>query len=91
MLDATDALVESLSVTQDNASDETDFCRGAHVRLSWLRKVYGNACNNSPWKIAARAYLLHLVGGTIFAYKNATYLFLPTKYDKHFTNHIQCI
>jgi len=69
---ATNALVELFGVTHENASNEIDFCRGAHVRLSWLREVYENACTNRQWTIVARAYLLHLVGGTIYVDKSAT-------------------
>ena len=67
---ATDLLVESLRVDRALASEETRHCRGAHVRLSWLR--YEDACSRRQWTVAARAYLLHLVGCTIFADKSAT-------------------
>ncbi|XP_068501102.1 protein MAIN-LIKE 1-like [Phaseolus vulgaris] len=69
---ATDLLVESLRVDRALASEETRHCRGAHVRLSWLRDVYGDACSRRQWTVAVRAYLLHLVGCTIFADKSAT-------------------
>ena len=42
------------------------------MRLSWLRDVYEDACSRRQWIVAARAYLLHLVGCTIFADKSAT-------------------
>ena len=42
------------------------------MRLSWLRDVYEEACSRKQWTVAARAYLLHLVGCTIFADKSAT-------------------
>ncbi|XP_068478444.1 protein MAIN-LIKE 1-like isoform X1 [Phaseolus vulgaris] len=69
---ATDLLVEALRVDRALASEETRHCRGAHVRLSWLREVYQDACSRRQWTVAARAYLLHLVGCTIFADKSAT-------------------
>ncbi|XP_068475266.1 protein MAINTENANCE OF MERISTEMS-like [Phaseolus vulgaris] len=69
---ANDLLVESLRVDRALASEETRHCRGAHVRLSWLRDVYGDACSRRQWTVAARAYLLHLVGCTIFADKSVT-------------------
>ena len=55
-----DLLVESLRVDHGVASEETRHHRGDHVCLSWLRDVYKDA------------YLLHLVGCTIFADKSAT-------------------
>jgi len=39
-----DLLVESLRVNHGVASEETRHCRGPHVRLSWLRDVYEDAC-----------------------------------------------
>ena len=60
--DATnDLLVESLCVDHGVASEETWHCGGAHVRLSWLRDVYEDACSRSQWIVVVRAYLLHLV------------------------------
>lgn len=69
---AIDLLVQALRVDRGNASEETRYCRGDHVRLSWLRDVYEDACSRKQWTVAARAYLLHLVGCTIFADKSAT-------------------
>jgi len=69
---ATNLLVESLCVDRGAAAAETRHCRGGHVRLSWLREIYEGACNKRQWTVAARAYLLHLVGCTIFADKSAT-------------------
>ena len=67
-----DLLVKSLCVDRGVASEETRHCRRAHVRLSWLRDVYEDACSRRQWTLATRAYLLHLVGCTIFADKSAT-------------------
>jgi len=67
-----DLLVQALRVDHGDASEETRYCRGAHVRLSWLRDVYEDTCLRRQWTVAARAYLLHLVGCTIFAEKSAT-------------------
>ena len=44
------------------------------MRLSWLREVYVSRCSARQWTEAARAYLLHLVGGTIFANKSGTFI-----------------
>jgi len=65
-------LVQALRVDHGDASEETRYCRGAHVRLSWLRDVYEDACSRKQWTMAARAYLLHLVGCTKFADKSVT-------------------
>lgn len=67
-------LEELLGVTLDDARKETSATRGAHVRLSWLRDVYQMQCQQQHWDYAARAFLLHLVGCTIFADKSATYV-----------------
>jgi len=69
---STNLLVDSLRVDWGVAAAETRHCRGGHVRLSWLREMYEGACTRRQWTLAARAYLLHLVGCTIFADKSAT-------------------
>ena len=69
---ATDLLVDSLRVDRGVVAAETRHCRGGHVRLSWLREMYEDTCTRRQWTIATRAYLLHLVGCTIFADKSAT-------------------
>ncbi|KAL5154302.1 Protein MAIN-LIKE 2 [Glycine soja] len=49
-------------------------CHGAYVHLSWLRDIYQRRCEARQWIVAARAYLLHLVGCTLFANKSATHV-----------------
>ena len=56
------------------ASSELNQSRGGHVRLSWLRDLYRSCCDNKLWEFVAPAYLLHLLGCTIFANKSATYV-----------------
>ncbi|XP_040870861.1 protein MAIN-LIKE 1-like [Glycine max] len=53
---------------------ETALTRGAYVRLGWVRGIYETRCQARRWIVAARAYLLHLVGCTLFANKSATYV-----------------
>jgi len=67
-----DLLVESLHVDHGVAYEETRHCRETHVPLSWLRDVYEGACSRRQWTVAAKAYLLHFVGCTIFVDKSAT-------------------
>ena len=67
-------LTELLGVSIGDATDETRHCRGAYVRLQWLRDVYEAKCASRQWLFAARAYLLHLVGCTIFASKSSTHI-----------------
>ena len=67
-------LVELLEVVGDEARDETMQCHGAYVRLSWLQEIYHSKCETGHWTVAARAYLLHLLGCTIFANKSATHV-----------------
>jgi len=44
------------------------------VRLSWLRHLYEDYCEIEQWEYAARAYLWHLIGCTIFTDKSSTYI-----------------
>ena len=67
-------LVELLDVTGDEARAETMQCHGAYVRLSWLREKYHSKCETRHWTVVAIAYLLHLLGCTIFANKSATHV-----------------
>ncbi|XP_047177004.1 protein MAINTENANCE OF MERISTEMS-like [Vigna umbellata] len=46
--------------------------QGVKARLSWLRDIYAEHCEQQQWEYATRAYLLHLVGCSIFAYKTVT-------------------
>ena len=69
-----DFLVELLEVSRKGAKDETEQCRGAYVRLAWLRDNYHIKCDVRQWTVAACAYLLHLVGCTLFANKSATHI-----------------
>jgi len=65
-------LVELLEVSVDEARAETVQCHEAYVRLSWLRDIYRSKCDIAHWTVAAQAYLLHLLGCTLFANKSAT-------------------
>ncbi|KAJ1434373.1 Aminotransferase-like, plant mobile domain [Sesbania bispinosa] len=65
-------LVSALKVSPADAISETEITSGAYVRLSWLRDVYKSNIESRNLNAAARAYLLHLVGCTIFADKSAT-------------------
>ncbi|KAL5165905.1 Protein MAIN-LIKE 1 [Glycine soja] len=67
-------LTELLEVSAEEARVETALTRGAYVRLGWVRDIYGMRCQARQWIVAARAYLLHLVGCTLFANKSATYV-----------------
>ncbi|KAH1207861.1 Protein MAIN-LIKE 1 [Glycine max] len=67
-------LTELLEVSAEEARVETTPTRGAYVRLGWVRDIYETRCQARRWIVAARAYLLHLVGCTLFANKSATYV-----------------
>ncbi|KAH1215491.1 Protein MAIN-LIKE 1 [Glycine max] len=67
-------LTELLEVSAEEARAETALTRGAYVRLGWVRDIYETRCQPRRWIVAARAYLLHLVGCTLFANKSATYV-----------------
>ncbi|KAJ1376305.1 Phosphatidylinositol-specific phospholipase C, X domain [Sesbania bispinosa] len=65
-------LVSLLRVSHASAYVETEATRGAYVRLGWLRDLYANSVQQGNLDVATRAYLLHLVGCTIFADKSDT-------------------
>ncbi|KAH1229176.1 Protein MAIN-LIKE 2 [Glycine max] len=67
-------LTELLEVSAEEARAETALTRGAYVRLGWVRDIYEMRCQARRWIVAARAYLLHLVGCTLFANNSATYV-----------------
>jgi len=69
---ANDLFIKSLHVDRGVAYEETRYFWGTHVCLSWLRDVYEDARSRRQWIVAARAYLLHLVGYTVFTDKSAT-------------------
>jgi len=66
--------VELLEVSADEARAETIQCHEAYVRLSWRRDIYRSKCDFTYWTVVARAYLLHLLGYTLFANKSATHV-----------------
>ncbi|XP_014490338.1 protein MAIN-LIKE 1-like [Vigna radiata var. radiata] len=70
--EARTALVDLLDVDGGTTGVEMDDARGTKVRLSWLRDIYVHRCRSQDWDYAARAYMLHLVGCTIFANKSAS-------------------
>ena len=69
-----DLLVELLEVSRQDAKDETEQCRGPYVCLAWLQDIYRSKCDTRQWIIVAQAYVLHLVGCTLFANKSATHI-----------------
>ncbi|XP_047162330.1 protein MAIN-LIKE 1-like [Vigna umbellata] len=70
--EARTTLVQLLNVDGGTAGAEMEDARGLKVRLSWLREIYVQRCESQHWDYAVRAYLLHLVGCTIFANKSAS-------------------
>ncbi|KAH1209363.1 Protein MAIN-LIKE 1 [Glycine max] len=70
--DAVQMLMDLLMVSAESARAETTQCRGPYVRLQWVRDIYERRCQAGHWTAAARAYLLHLLGCTLFANKSAT-------------------
>ncbi|KAL5142916.1 Protein MAIN-LIKE 1 [Glycine soja] len=69
---AVQMLVDLLMVSPESARAETVQCRRPYVRLQWVRDIYQRRCQASHWTAAARAYLIHLLGCTLFANKSAT-------------------
>ena len=72
--EAMDLLVELLEVNTQEAKDETKQYRGAYVHIAWLRDIYRNKCDARQWILAARAYLLNLVGCKLFANKSVRHI-----------------
>ncbi|KAH1202852.1 Protein MAIN-LIKE 1 [Glycine max] len=70
--DAVQMLVDLLMVSPESARAETVQCHGPYVRLQWVRDIYERRFQAGHWTTAARAYLLHLLGCTLFANKSAT-------------------
>ncbi|KAL5170027.1 Protein MAIN-LIKE 1 [Glycine soja] len=70
--DAIQMLVDLLMVSPESARAEIVQCCGLYVRLQWIRDIYQRRCQTGHWTAAARAYLLHLLGCTLFANKSAT-------------------
>ncbi|KAL5180465.1 Protein MAIN-LIKE 1 [Glycine soja] len=70
--DAVQMLVDLLMVSAEAARAETGQCRGPYVRLQWVYDIYERRCQVGHWTATARAYLLHLLGCTLFANKSAT-------------------
>ena len=68
-------LVSLLGVTHRNANDELNVNRGLFIRLEWPCSKFSNITDpdTEPHiKCAVRAYLLYLVGCTIFSDKSGT-------------------
>ncbi|KAL5134449.1 Protein MAIN-LIKE 2 [Glycine soja] len=78
--DAIGLLTELLEVSHEEATFETRQAGGPHVQLGWLRDLYQSQCRIRRWVVAARTYLLHLVGCTLFANKSSTHCWIY----KHF-------
>ncbi|KAH1262126.1 Protein MAIN-LIKE 1 [Glycine max] len=82
--DVVQMLVELLMVSAEAARAKTGQCRGPYVHLQWVHDIYERRCQVRHWTAAARAYLLHLLGYTLFANKSATHVhvvFLEALHD----------
>ncbi|RWR93681.1 serine/threonine-protein phosphatase 7 long form isoform X1 [Cinnamomum micranthum f. kanehirae] len=84
-------LVEhGLGVTSQQAHEELAGVRGSSVRLEWLRDLFGDMIDADPEehiRHAARAYLLYILGCTLFTGKSGTrvpviYLKLLMNFDE---------
>ena len=77
-------LVELLEVSIAEAKVETIQCHGSYIRLSWLRNVYQTKMEACHWIVATQAYLLYLLGYTLFVNKRVTHVhmvFLDALHD----------
>ncbi|KAH1241359.1 Protein MAIN-LIKE 2 [Glycine max] len=73
-LDAIRLMTELLEVSHEETTFEIRQDGGPHVRLGWLRDLYQSQCRTRRWVVAARTYLLHMVGYTLFANKSSTHV-----------------
>ncbi|KAL7237078.1 hypothetical protein ACSBR1_020199 [Camellia fascicularis] len=74
-VDAANLLVEAFGVTIDEANVALKVARGQSIKVEWLRQRFGSvsdADNDNTIECAARAYLLYLLGCTLFADKTGT-------------------
>ncbi|XP_050909140.1 protein MAIN-LIKE 1 [Lathyrus oleraceus] len=84
---AVELAVDYLGVSQGEAQSHVRSCRGSYYKLEWLYDLFVQHRAASSWTYATRAYLLMLVGSTIFADKTFTlvearYLLLFTDLDR---------
>ncbi|XP_028184704.1 uncharacterized protein LOC114371480 [Glycine soja] len=70
--DAVQMLVDLLMVSLESARAETVQCREPYIRLQWVHDIYQHRCQAGHWTATTHAYLLHLLGCTLFANKSAT-------------------
>ncbi|CAK8562016.1 unnamed protein product [Lathyrus sativus] len=66
---AVEWVVDYLGVSQRIAQQQVRECRGSYYKLEWLYDRFVEHRAASRWDYATRAYLLMLVGSTIFADK----------------------
>ncbi|CAK8534695.1 unnamed protein product [Lathyrus sativus] len=64
--------VQYLGVSQRVVQQQIRECRGSYYKLEWLYDLFVEHRAASRWDYATRAYLLMLVGSTIFADKSFT-------------------
>ncbi|KAI5405310.1 hypothetical protein KIW84_052185 [Lathyrus oleraceus] len=69
---AVELAVDYLGVSQGQAQSHVRSCRGSYYKLEWLYDIFVHHRAASSWAYATRAYLLMLVGSTIFADKTFT-------------------
>lgn len=86
--DAIDAGVRLLGIPQGPCAAECKRNRGGYLRFSFLEDVYRRHLDAGKYKFAARAYLLLMVGYTIFSDKSATAI--PVKWVKLFEKYKDC-
>ncbi|KAI5409504.1 hypothetical protein KIW84_055074 [Lathyrus oleraceus] len=69
---AVELAVDYLGVSQGQAQSHVRSCRGSYYKLEWLYDLFVHHRAASSWAYATRAYILMLVGSTIFVDKTFT-------------------
>lgn len=64
--------IDLLGVLLEESAEEVRSCRGAYYRLDWLNVIFTRQQADSRFDCAAKAYMLLLVGCTIFVHKTCT-------------------
>lgn len=71
---ALETFVDLLGVDCTRTTYELRKCCSPHVKLSWMRNIYNDCCENQRYKYVVQVHLLHLVRCTIFVDKSVMYI-----------------
>lgn len=67
-------VARDLGVSEAAVQKEFGINRGAHIRMSWLRKTYKELVAAGSYEAVVREYMLHLGACTLFVDKSGVYI-----------------